>query len=174
MEALRKNSMNFGLYLGVILVLLTTVYYAIDLSLFTGSIGLLNIVIITAFGIIAANKHKNNIGGFITYKESFTSFFITILIGYVMSAVFMILLFNVIDPEAKVFLTEEMIKKTVDMAQQFGAKTADLNKFITEVKKTDSFGTASQLKGSLFGIVGYCIIGLIAALVIKKEKPESF
>ena len=175
MEALRKNSINFGLILGVFLVVMTTIIYAVNINLFTSTwIGIVNILIISGFGIFAVLKYKKNIGGFITFKESFTGFFITVVIGFIISTLFSILLFNYIDPEAKAILTENIIKYTVEMMQKFGAKPADLNKMIEEMRSTDSFGVMGQLKGFAFNTILYSIIGLIASLILKKDKPQSF
>ncbi len=175
MEALRKNSINFGLILGVFLVVMTTIIYAVNINLFTSTwIGIVNILIISGFGIFAVLNHKKNIGGFITFKESFTGFFITVVIGFIISTLFSILLFNYIDPEAKAILTENIIKYTVEMMQKFGAKPADLNKMIEEMRSTDSFGVMGQLKGFAFNTILYSIIGLIASLILKKDKPQSF
>ena len=175
MEALRKNSINFGLILGVFLVVMTTIIYAVNINLFTSTwIGIVNILIISGFGIFAVLKYKKNIGGFITFKESFTGFFITVVIGFIISTLFSILLFNFIDPEAKAILTENIINYTVEMMQKFGAKPADLNKMIEEMRNTDSFGVMGQLKGFAFNTILYSIIGLIASLILKKDKPQSF
>lgn len=174
MEALRKNSLNFGLFLGVFLVVLTTLIYSIDISLFTSSwIGIVNVVIITGFGVVASTKYKKSIGGFITFKEVFTSFFITVALGFFISTLFSILLFNVIDPNAKAIITENIIKYSVEMMEKFGTKAADVNKMVEEMQKSDSFGPLGQLKGFAFNLIVYSIIGLITALIIKRDRPQS-
>ena len=166
--------MNFGLVLGVILVLMTAIMYAIDISLFTKSwVGILNITIITTFGIIATTKYKKSVGSFITFKEAFSSFFITVVVGFFISTLFTILLFNYIDVEAKKVISENIIKYSIEMMQKFGTKASDINKMVEDMEKTDPFGLAGQLKGFAFNVVIYCIIGLIAALIIKRERPQS-
>ena len=166
--------MTFGLFLGIFLVVITTLIYAIDISLFTSSwIGIVNIIIITGFGVYATTKHKKSIGGFITFKETFSSFFITVAVGFFISTIFMILLFNVIDTDAKTIITENVVKYTVEMMGKFGAKPADINKMVEEMQKSDSFGPVGQLKGFAFNLIIYSIIGLITALIIKRDRPQS-
>jgi hypothetical protein len=174
MEALRKNSMNLGLVLGVFLVVMTTLFYIIDISLFTSSwIGMVNITIITGFGAFAAIKYKKSIGGFITFKETFSSFFITVALGFFISTAFSILLFNFIDPEAKVSITENIIKYSVTMMEKFGTKASDINTMVEEMQKSDPFGFIGQLKGFAFNLIIYSIIGLVTALIIKRDRPQS-
>lgn len=174
MEALRKNSVNYGLILGLILVVLSTISYAVDLTLFTKPwFGISFMVIIIIFGALAAVKGKKIAGGFLSFKDAFVAYFIAVIIGLVISTLFSIVLFNLIDPEAKAVISENVIKYTVDMMQNFGAKAADINKVIADMKKTDSFGPGGQLQGLLFNVIIYSIIGLITALVIKKDRPQS-
>jgi hypothetical protein len=133
----------------------------------------LNVGIITVFGVLAAVQYKKTLGGFITFKESFTSFFIAVLIGFLISTLFNIVLFNVIDLEAKTILSENVIKYTVEMMQKFGAKAADINKVVEDMRASDSFGVAGQLKGFFFNVIFYSIIGLVCSLIIKRVPPQS-
>lgn len=174
MENLKKNSVPLGLFLGLFLIVVTTLMYTIDLNLFTKPwIGIINLIVVTLFGAFAGVKSKKQAGGFLTFKEAFTAFFITVLIGFLISTLYSILLFNVIDPEAKAVITDHLIKYTVDMMQSFGAKAADINKLVDDMQKTDSFGAAGQLKGFAVNLVIYSIIGLITALIVRRERPQS-
>jgi hypothetical protein len=118
MDTQKKIALNVGLFLGLTLTLLIALIYAIDLNLFTKSwIGIINVLIITVFGVLSTTQYKKNVGGFINFKTAFTSFFITVLIGFMISTLFNLLLFNVIDVEAKTILSENVIKYTVEMMQ---------------------------------------------------------
>ena len=174
MEELRKNAARYGLFLGLFTIVTTTLVYVLDISLFTASwYGMLSMAIIIGFGAYAAIQCKKNQGGFLTFKETFTSFFVSVLVGLFISTLFSILLFNVIDPEAKQIITDNVIKLTSGMMEKFGAKPADINNVIKEMQKTDSFGVMGQLKGFAFNIVIYSVIGLITALIIRRERPQS-
>lgn len=174
MEELRKNSAIYGLILGLFVTVTTTLVYVIDITLFTASwYGVLSMAIIIVFGAYAAIQAKKKQGGFLTFKETFTSFFVAVLVGLSISTLFSVLLFNVIDVEAKQIISDNVIKITVDMMEKFGAKPADINEIVKEMQKTDSFGVAGQLKGFAFNIIIYSIIGLITALIIRRERPQS-
>lgn len=174
MEPIRKIAVNYGIVLGILLILAGAIVYAVDLNLFTNFMyGIFIFLLVAAFGVIAAVKAKTAIGGFMTFKQAFTAFFITILIGLVFNTVFSIVLFNFVDPEAKEIITENIIKSTVEMMEKFGAGSADINKTVDEMQKKDSFGFAGQLQGFVTSLIFYCIVGLIAALVIRRNPPES-
>jgi hypothetical protein len=174
MEDLRKNAATYGLFLGLFIIVTTTLVYALDISLFTASwYGLLSMTVIIVFGAYAAIQAKKNQGGFLTFKETFTSFLVAVLVGLSISTLFSVLLFNVIDPEAKQIITDNVIKMTTEMMGKFGTKPADINAIIKEMQKTDSFGVVGQLKGFVFNIIIYSVIGLITALIIRRERPQS-
>ena len=174
MEDLRKNAATYGLFLGLFIIVTTTLVYALDISLFTASwYGLLSMTVIVVFGAYAAIQAKKNQGGFLTFKETFTSFLVAVFVGLSISTLFSVLLFNVIDPEAKQIITDNVIKMTTEMMGKFGTKPADINAIIKEMQKTDSFGVVGQLKGFVFNIIIYSVIGLITALIIRRERPQS-
>jgi hypothetical protein len=76
MEALRKNAAKYGLFLGLAMVVATTLIYAIDLSLFTASwYGIVNLLIIVGFGVVSSVQNKKAQGGFISFKETFHQLF---------------------------------------------------------------------------------------------------
>lgn len=174
MEEIRKSAAKIGLFLGLFVIVATTLVYTIDLSLFTASwYGMANMAIVIAFGVTAAIQAKKSQGGFLTFRQTFTSFFIAVLVGLFLSTVFSILLFNIIDPEAKQIITDNVIKMTAGLMEKFGTKPADINEIIKEMKKTDSFGVYGQLKGFLFNIIIYSVIGLVTALIIRRERTQS-
>ena len=174
MESTKKIAVTWGVILGVLLIVTSTLVYAIDLSLFTSAwYGVASFLIVAGFGIASAIKTKKEMGGFITFKQTFRAFFITILIGFVISTLFSILLFNVIDTEAKQIITDNVIKYTVEMMEKFGTPASEIDKVVADMESKDSFGPLGQLQGFFFNLVIYSIVGLIASLVIKRDRPES-
>ena len=75
----KSNSINLGLYLGGMLSLIVVLIYAVNLDLFIEWwLGILLFVLVVAYGVVAANKAKNNGEGFISFKDAFIQYFITI------------------------------------------------------------------------------------------------
>lgn len=171
-EIIKKNGINFGIITGVISVLITSSIYIVDLSLMTKWwLGLTILVVYIVIGCVLLAKTKKDLGGFMSFKEGFTTYFISALIGIAISVIFNILLFNVIDPEAAVTLKEMTLKSTADMMKNFGAPTSEIKKAIEKMENYDQFSTLEQLKGSIWSIVGASIFGLILAAIFKKDKP---
>ncbi len=171
-EIIKKNGINFGIITGVISVLITSSIYLIDLSLMTKWwLGLTILAAYIVIGCVLLSRTKKDLGGFMTFKEGFTTYFVSALIGIAISVIFNILLFNFIDPEAAVTLKEMTLESTAEMMKNFGAPTSEIKKAVEKLKDYDQFSTLEQLKGSIWSIVGSAIFGLILAAIFKKDKP---
>ncbi|MCR4031137.1 MULTISPECIES: DUF4199 domain-containing protein [Flavobacterium] len=173
-EVIKKNGITYGIALGVILSLITATMYAIDLKLFvSGWIGGLTFVIYLVFGIVLLTKTRKDINGFFSFKDAFTTFFITTIIALAISSLFSILLFNVIDPEAKNTLSELLVKYMAETLQKFGTPASAINEALTKMRENNPFSTIEQIKALAFSIVGYSILGLILAAFFKSKSTQE-
>lgn len=172
-DVIKKNGVNFGIIVGVISILISTILYIINLELMVSIwIGIIIFLINLGVGIFAVAKSKKSLDGYITFKEAFTTFFIVMAVGSLINVIFMFVLFNLVDPEAKATLSEVALKKTVEMMQNMGAKSEDVRATAQQMKEVDNFSIASIAKSYVGGLVLYTIIGLIVAAAMKKNKPE--
>jgi len=172
-ESVKKNGVNYGLILGLFSILATAVIYAVDLSMFTSIwLGLILFVIGMTIGIMAVAKTKKVLGGYITFKEAFTTFFIVMLIGLLSNMIFSYILFNLIDPAAAETIKDNLIEMTVSLGQKFGTPSEELKTQVEAIRDTDNYSLISQLKTLMGSLLFYIVIGLIVAAIMKKNKPE--
>ena len=102
-KSLKFIAKDFGLYLGGTLTIIMILAYAFNLNLFVNFWYGISIYLITiAFGIIAVIKTKVNFDGILSFKNAFTSYFITILIGLSLSSLASYILFNFIEETGEV------------------------------------------------------------------------
>lgn len=173
-NSLRPIATNYGLYLGVILALFTVLAYALNLELLTNTwYGIVILVVIIAFGIISVAKVKQVQEGYTTFKETFTAFFITVLIGIVITTFVSFLLFNVVDTDAAAVLKEKTIEKTIEMLQGFNTPSEVIAEAVDNIENQDQFSLSNTIKGLAGYLVFFSIIGLIVAAAMKKNRPEN-
>jgi Protein of unknown function (DUF4199) len=173
-EIIKKNGINFGVITGLISVLITTVIYTTNLELFTSAwLGIGSIVIYIAIGAYLLSKTKKELKGNFSFKEAFTTYFISAVIGILISVSFNILLFNVIDPSVKDTLKEITMKYTAEMLRKFGTPTAALNEALSKMEKEDQFSPFALLKNSVFSILFSAIFGLILAAIFKSKSSNQ-
>ncbi|MDR6846573.1 DUF4199 domain-containing protein [Flavobacterium granuli] len=173
-EVIKKNGITYGITLGVILALITATMYAIDLKLFVSNwIGPSIFVINLIVGIILLVKTKKDLNDSFSFKDAFTTYFITVLAALLISTLFSILLFNVIDPAAKETISEYLIKYMAEMLQKFGTPASSVNEALAKMRESNPFSTLEQLKGFVFSLALYSILGLILAAFFKSKTTQQ-
>lgn len=171
-EIVKKNGIKFGVISGVVGILATTLMYLIDLSLFVNLwVGLGVIVIYIIIGCVLLSTTKKELNGIMTFKEAFTAYFVSALIGITISTLFNILLFNFIDTEARNIISDLFIKSQLQMMEKFGAPASEINKAAVKLQENSQFSIKGQFFGFLQSLVGSIIFGLILAAIFK-SKPS--
>ena len=173
-EIIKRNGITFGVLIGIVSSLITATIYAIDLNLFSSLwIGITSIIVYLILGIVLLSKTKKEVKTVFTFKDAFTTYFIAAVIGILISTLFNVLLFNVIDPSAKDTLLEITMKITANMMQKFGTPASVINEAISKLKETNPYSTIELLKGSIFSIIFSSIFGLILAAFFKTRSTQE-
>ena len=173
-EIIKRNGITFGVLIGIVSSLITATIYAIDLNLFSSWwIGITSIIVYLILGIVLLSKTKKEVKTIFTFKDAFTTYFIAAVIGILISTLFNVLLFNVIDPSAKDTLLEITMKITANMMQKFGTPASVINEAISKLKETNPYSTIELLKGSIFSVIFSSIFGLILAAFFKTRSTQE-
>jgi hypothetical protein len=173
-KSLRDSAVQYGLYLALILSSLTVIGYAVYLDLFTKWwFGISQLLLVIIFGIMSTIKARKMMQGFISFKNAFTAFFITVAIGIVIPALIGLVIFNFVDTEAAAILQEKIINSQLGMMENFGTPQEAIDQAITEIENTNQFAIGNLLQSLAFQFIFYAVIGLIVALVMKKSDPDA-
>lgn len=173
-SSIKSSASKYGVYLGILMILLTVLIYAMNLELMTKWwLNIILFLIIIVFGIVSAVNSRKLLHGFISFKQAFSSYFITVAIGVIISTIFSIILFNFIDPEAAQFIKDKVIESSVQMMENFGAPQSEIDKAAAAMREQEQFSVISQIKSIAWQLLVYAIIGLLVALAVKKRDPNS-
>jgi hypothetical protein len=173
-EIIKKNGISYGIITGVVSALITTAIYSIDLNLFVKWwLGIMIFLVYITISIILLSKTKKELKGIFSFKEAFTTYFISAVIGILISVGFNILLFNVIDPSAKDAINEIVIKYTAETMQKFGAPSASVAEAVKKMQENNPYSTIELLKSSIFSIAGSALFGLLLALIFKSKPTQE-
>ena len=173
-EIIKKNGISYGIITGVVSALITTAIYSIDLNLFVKWwLGIMIFLVYIIISIILLSKTKKELKGIFSFKEAFTTYFISAVIGILISVGFNILLFNVIDPSAKDAINEIVIKYTAETMQKFGAPSASVAEAVKKMQENNPYSTIELLKSSIFSIAGSALFGLLLALIFKSKPTQE-
>ncbi len=170
----RKQALNFGLYMGLSLIVVAAVCYVINVGLLANFwVGLLNLLIVFAFAIFSCYATRK-IMGFPNFKEVFTSYTITVALGLAISTLFTIILFNLIDPGAAEIIKEQSIVEMQSIMERFNAPQTEIDKAILQAQNADNnFSIGSQAQSYFIFLAIMLLLGLFAALLFRKKDPSN-
>ncbi len=174
-KTIKSIATNYGLYLGATLALITVIVYAVDLKLFVDTLfGISIYIIVIVFGIIAVIKSKQLFNGYLSFKETFTSYFLTVLIGLVISSLVSFLLFNFIDVEAANVLKEQSIEKIIKILEGFNTPNEIIAETVDKIEGENLFSIGNVLQSLIINyLLPITVIGLIVAAFMKKTNPDT-
>tara|TARA_B100000678_G_C18053277_1_gene439564 strand:+ start:108 stop:653 length:546 start_codon:yes stop_codon:yes gene_type:complete len=171
----KSTALRFGYIIGGIGVAYTLIAYLIDLTLLTTWwTGILFLILLIVLLCVAVGQVKSKMGGYISFKDAFSTFFVAGLVASLISTTVTVLLFNVVDPEAAERLNELTIESTVRTMEKFGAPEEVIDKQVEELQGKNQFSLTSQLWTFLGGLLFYAILGAVVAAIMKKNKPAGF
>lgn len=171
-EAVKSAASKYGPIIAAIGIAYTLLAYLIDMHLMVNmwagiSLWLINFVLL----IIAVSTAKKMMDGFISFKLAFSTFLLTFVLASLLTTVFAILLFGVVDTEAADQLQKLTIETSVSFMEKFGTPESEIEKQVAAMEENNQFSALNQVRGFFMGVVFYAIIGLIVAAVMKKDKP---
>ena len=174
--SLVNHAVKFGGILSAISIVIVLLLYAIDYTLMAGFTFILIIsVVAIGFVIYAGINYRNSIGGYIPYGKAFTHGLLVFAVSGLISTVFNILLYQVIDPELPQNLSDAIIANTEASMANWGAPQESIDEAIAKMKEDmpNNFTIVGLLWGYCKTLIGYAILSLITGLVVRKNQPET-
>lgn len=173
-EIIKKNGLKYGIISGLIAVAVTLGVYLIDYKMFaSGGVGIISLIAGATVSILMFINTKKQLNGVLSFKEGFTLYFFYAINSIAIATLFNILLYNVIDPELKVKVTEIIIEKTVEAMKAFGGDNNMLKEMISKLKSEDNFSVVNQALGSIYTLLFSSIWGLILAAIFKSKTNDN-
>jgi hypothetical protein len=173
--SLYKNAARNGAILGGIGIALTTVFYVVDPSLLVDwKVGILFILIFIGWVIYAGITYRKEVGGYLSYGKAFQHGYVLLITGGILTTIFSIVLYNVIDPSLPQTLADISVEKTGEMLAGFGTPQDKIDEQLEtmRVEMPARFGVVGLLKQFGWGILINAVISVITALFVRKNQPE--
>lgn len=167
-----KHAISQGVIGGLILVAINLLIYVIDPMLMANwwlGIAFVPLVFIVLL-VIGLNIRKAE-GGYLKFGKAFLSVFIAGLIMSLLSTIWNIVLFNVVDPGLAEALMETMGDNMLAMMERFGAPIDDIE---DEMKKgfeeaEAKFQIGGQILGFFTGAFWWALGALLVGAIAKKN-----
>ena len=183
-KVVKKTGFKYGIIGFIIYFFSCIIMWQVDIALFINPLVPYPLaILILCLGIYAQRTAKTQSGGYITFGNALLSFVITIAIAISGYAIACILIFNLIDPNAKELLLDITIKESLEMSNRMltfmgmenaaGQLTEEQMRQSMQIGPTP-MGIPSIIINYISNLAFYTVVGLIAAAIIKKDKPYEF
>ena len=173
-QSIKSSAINYGVYLGGLLALITVLIYAININLMVNMwIGIGLLIVIVGFGIVSTAKSKSILEGLLSFKQAFSSYFITVAVGIAISTAVSAILFNFIDPEAAEVIKEKTVETMIAMLEGFNTPAEAIADAVEKIESQNQYGILNLLKSLAWGLLFQSIIGLIVAAIMKRSNPDA-
>ena len=171
-DPIKKIGFRNGFFLGSILILLSTYINFFHLELLTSVwLGFSTVFLLIAFGIISILQSKAKLGGLITFKESFSSYFFTILIGNLLSTLYLLALYLfILSPETKELILQGMRDFDISLLKQNLMPQKNIDDTLAFYKTYDPFATSIVFTGFIKYLLRDCLIGFLVALIFRNKR----
>jgi hypothetical protein len=174
--SLFQHALKWGLIVGGISIALSIVAYAVDYAMLADwKFGIFVFVLFIGLAIYAGINYRGEIGGFIPYGKAFQHGFILMAISGLISTLFTIILYTVIDPELPAKLTEVALENAQKMMENFGMPEDQMDQAMEDARKRteNQFSINGLAMGYGIGLIIYAVLSLITAIFVKKNPPED-
>ena len=175
---INKLSLQYGLLIGVITVVLAIVFRIVDpMFQYTNWwVGIFSFIVMIALLVILVLDIRKKIGGYWSFGEAFKSLIIIAVLAIVISTVYNFVLFKFIDPGLPAKVSSVMLDKTTEMLEKFGSDQSKIDDATKQFKDGEFEATLqptllNELKAVAFGLIFYAIVDLIIAACVKKKEP---
>ena len=172
----QEEVLKTGLLIGFTSILILLITYIINFEItLEWWYGLLTLTVTIGLVIYLGINFRTNIGGYMSYKESFKFSFLVMTVSYVIGIIFNIVLYTVIDPGLPEVIKQITVEKTVEMMEGFGSSDEIIDATIEGVEKgiDDSTTPMGLIKSSPWGLLFLALLSLLTAAFIKKNKEIS-
>jgi len=169
-----NHAVKNGVILAVISIVCVMIIYVVDLTILA-TFKFLALILVVGLGyvIYAGINYRNEIGGYMSFGKAFQHGLLVLAISGLISTVFNLLLYFVIDPDLPNKLVDAIIANTEEMMAGFGAPQETVDKQIETMRGElpDQFTVVGLLYGYVKALIFYAIIALITSLFVRKNEP---
>jgi hypothetical protein len=169
-----NHALRWAIIMAVISILYTIVLYVIDYTLMV-QLKMLFVSLAIYFGIAiyAGIDYRNSVGGFLSYGKAWQHAMVIFAISALISTMFNLLFYTVIDPELPAKLTDATLENTRSMMAGFGAPEDQIDKEIEKARERteNQFKPSGMALGYLFILVASAVMAAISSIFVKKSEP---
>ncbi len=137
--------------------------------------GIFMFAMFIGLAIYAGIGYRNEIGGFMPYGKAFQHGFILMAVSGLISTLFTMILYTVIDPDLPAKLTDVAMENAQKMMESFGMPADQMDQAMEDARKRteNQFSVSGLAMGYGIGLIIYAVLSSITSIFVKKNPPED-
>ena len=167
--------LNSGLKLGLLYVFLAAFSFLMGVEFSLNEVWSIVKAITPYFLLVFFVLHyKKLLGGYISFKETFTVTLGSIVAGAFIGTFFSVILYNFLAPDFAAQLKDASIQKIVVELESIPESSSMydiMETLIEQTEEEDIYSPSNQALAFFYGLFFHIIISLIISAFIKKDKP---
>lgn len=165
-----KVGITFGIILAIYYTLFNSVIFFTDKALFANTFaGFFNIGVMVILGILTIYFARKKAGGYVTFREGFTPFFLMVIIGVTANIIIYNILFNIVDPSAKEEISKSLYDMLIKTLDGSGLPQEQINEQLEKARNINQFAPKSQLFLWAGSVLRNSILGILLAAIFKNK-----
>lgn len=169
----RSNvGMIYGLIGGIACIIFSLCLYLAGPESFTNmGVGLGMYAVIITIAVLAGLAQKKQNGGYIDFGTALKTAFVTFAIAFLLQTLFNFVLLNYINPGFRDELTRVSMEKMERMMKSWNVPESEIEKGMERMANQNSYSFGNVILGYGMMCIISCIVSLIIAAIIKKNRP---
>lgn len=162
--------LKYGILYGLVSIVLSLLsYYLITQGIMF--MGIVSFIVAIVIMVIAGKEQRKLNGNVLPFSEAVKTTFLTILVGIVISTLFKIILFNLIDSGLSDRLAEITIDSTRSMMEKLNLPEEEFEKVMEGIEEStaNANSTGKLLLDMVTSSVFMLVISLIVSAIIKRD-----
>lgn len=162
-----------GLIFALVNIVLTMIIYFMGANFIASHfmmVPIVMVIIAIAYPIVVTIQFRKQNDGFLSFQNAFKIAFFMLAISGLITAIFGILLYHVIDPEYPQLIQRAMTEKLTEYMSGLGMSDEKIQESLSKNDMAEKFSVMGQIKSYLFSLIFYAIGSLVIALIAKKNK----
>jgi len=152
-------------------LLFFVILYLMGSESFTSPLAWVSMLAPIVFAVLACLRARKENGGFLEFREALKICFGILVITTLASSLFSYVLFNFIDPAFADSMKQLTMEQTQKFMQRFNVPQEAADKALEQILNTNLYSLGNILKSFAQACIGYFIVALILAAILKKKKP---
>jgi uncharacterized protein DUF4199 len=168
----KEMGLTYGLICGIAVIAYTIILYVAGVEWYTSPLAYGSLVIGIVIAVLGGVKQRNIQGGYLSFKEALKTVFLIFIISVVLDTIFSYVLLNIIDVPFREAVMQDAAIKMEKMLVKMGTPQETIDKAMADFDDPKNFTPGKILLGVFVRLIGWFIVALIIAGIIKKKKPE--